>query len=358
MRTYSVTIKPVSAFSNRPSSDTLFGAICWGLRAVYGRSKLEELLADFGNHEWRFVVSSAYPRSASGLRYYPKPLLPKVETARLEATARLLKPSGANDSLKSRMVRLISLYKRFRSCQFVSEELFEAFLLGQSEENTFIGFLEALGEVKPTGLKAVHVVGGQALSTSATEVDARWWTHATVQRNRIERTLMATGQSGDVYYAESVAFNERMYLHFWINTRDVRPIACALRYLEDRGLGGDRSVGRGQFLLESISEEPIPICNGPQIVLLSRLLPAPGEVDWGKPASYEVAPFRSKVESAEEFAGEDIWKAPVVYITEGSVLTWAQHKAFYGILPEVKRVAGKSILQDGLALCAFGKVAI
>lgn len=63
MKTFEITIKPLSGFGTLLKGDTLFGHICW--QAVYDESlfgkSIDKLLADYEENPF-IVVSSAYPK--------------------------------------------------------------------------------------------------------------------------------------------------------------------------------------------------------------------------------------------------------------------------------------------------------
>ncbi len=67
MKTYAITIKPVSGFGTELKGDTLFGHICW--QAAYNENlfdkDIDKLLADYTINPY-MVVSSAYPKLNHG----------------------------------------------------------------------------------------------------------------------------------------------------------------------------------------------------------------------------------------------------------------------------------------------------
>jgi len=67
MRLYKTTIIPKSNFSTPLKGDTLFGQLCWAIRFVFGKKRLEELLSDYDKDPF-LIVSDGF---ASG--YLPKP---------------------------------------------------------------------------------------------------------------------------------------------------------------------------------------------------------------------------------------------------------------------------------------------
>lgn len=69
MKTYEITIKPLSGFGTPLKGDTIFGHICW--QAAYNDelfgSSIETLLADYASNPF-LIISSAYPISYEGTK--------------------------------------------------------------------------------------------------------------------------------------------------------------------------------------------------------------------------------------------------------------------------------------------------
>ena len=69
MKTYEITIKPLSGFGTPLKGDTIFGHICW--QAAYNEilfgCSIETLLADYSTNPF-LIVSSAYPISYEGTK--------------------------------------------------------------------------------------------------------------------------------------------------------------------------------------------------------------------------------------------------------------------------------------------------
>jgi len=77
MKNYAVYLRPKGSFVSPIHSNTLFGAVCWAIRVIYGTISLEEMLATF-NERPKFVLSSAFPFLRHGdqlVRFFPKPQL-------------------------------------------------------------------------------------------------------------------------------------------------------------------------------------------------------------------------------------------------------------------------------------------
>ncbi len=78
MKEYVISLTPTSGFEILPHSDTIFGAICWGIRTLYGESRLLEILNGFKSKP-PFLLSSAFPWKVvrkKQVYFLPKPALP------------------------------------------------------------------------------------------------------------------------------------------------------------------------------------------------------------------------------------------------------------------------------------------
>lgn len=71
MKLLKITIKPKSLFATPLQGDTIFGQICWNIRYLFGKSKLEDILKNYEKEPF-LIVSDGF---VSG--YLPKPKLPK-----------------------------------------------------------------------------------------------------------------------------------------------------------------------------------------------------------------------------------------------------------------------------------------
>jgi len=70
MKLYKTTITPLSTFATSLQGDTVFGQLCWVIRYVFGKDRLEELLSSYDKEPF-MVVSDAFAKG-----YLPKPHMP------------------------------------------------------------------------------------------------------------------------------------------------------------------------------------------------------------------------------------------------------------------------------------------
>lgn len=116
--------------------------------------------------------------------------------------------------------------------------------------------------------------------------------------------------------------------------------------MSDMGIGGDKSIGVNNFMVELVGEFNYEK-SIKENILLSKYIPNYEEVDWENSLfATNVGDYR--VESREEFFGEDILKNQIVYISEGSTIMLKGNKDIYGRLPVVKEINGNKIRNNGL----------
>lgn len=346
MKTYSVRLLPLSSFQSLPSSDTLFGAICWGIKRLYGEEKLLETLKEFNSGKPGFVLSSSFPllqdKHGGSVSFYPKPLNAGLSADDIEGIAK----DAIEKIFKKAMKGIITKYKKFKKTEYFSDSLFCSAIKGMTERQLFEDYVS--GKNKS--------VGSILLQDSEYTSDSMSYKSATVQKNSIDRFTMSTSEEGQTFYQREIYTSNTFNLHFLIMTDTISLLLPVFKYLEDKGISGNRSTGKGRFKVEVMGEKTLPIIsNSKSFINLSRYIPQTDEIEWeGNGNFYEVFPYRSKVESDGEFKGEDIWKSRVMYLKEGSCLEAKDKKEFYGGTPVVKEIGGHKIYQNGLALPVFG----
>ena len=347
MNTYSVRLIPLSSFQSQPSSDTLFGAICWGIKRLYGEDKLLQTLEEFNSGKPGFILSSSFPllqdKHGGSVSFYPKPLNAGLSSDEIEAIA---KSSAIEKNFKKAMKGIITKYKKFKKAEYLSEPLFHNAIKGMTEKQLFADYVSGI----------IKSVGPMLLQDSEYMPNSMSYKSSTIQKNSIDRFTMSTGEEGQTFYQQEIYTSNTFSLHFLIMTDSISFLLPVFKYLEDKGIGGNRSTGKGRFKINVMGEKALPhIGNAKTFVSLSRYIAHVDEIEWnGNRNLYEVFPYRSKVESDGEFKGEDIWKSRVMYLKEGSCLEAKDKKEFYGRIPVVKEIGGHRIYQNGFALPVFG----
>lgn len=346
MKTYQIKLAPLSSFQDIPKSDTLFGAICWGIKRIYNESKLIDILGDFQENP-SFILSSAFPYieygGESNVSFYPKLVTIGLTNSDINELA----------ETKLEKVEVITQYKKFKKAEYVSLSIFEKMLNGISEKDIF-------QEYNRKGIKLewkLLMTEKEHTDFFRTSTSTPTLKNELVQKNAIDRLTMSTGEEGQTFYQEEYFSSDTFKLHFLLKTDEIDFLKPVFRYLEDKGIGGNRSTGKGRFKIDIIGEMTLPdVDNSQTFVSLSRFIPFGTEINLlSEITCYEIFPYRSKVDSEAEFKGEDIWKTRVMYLKEGSLLEAIERKEFYGRVPVVKEIGDNKIYQNGLAFPAFGK---
>ncbi|MGL4972870.1 MAG: type III-A CRISPR-associated RAMP protein Csm4 [Culicoidibacterales bacterium] len=317
MQTYQLKFAIGGRFQALPDSQTIFGAMCWAIRDVYGEAKLTEMLADFQNHPQRFVVSSMF-------QFDILPM-PKLKKMRVEATT-------LADFQHKKMMRQIHSVS-----VAAARKIFD---------NTFdMSVYQNLLENKPQSVfkveeQTLYLVEEQVVSVPKTMNGLR---------NMIDRLSGTTGEEGQLFYSEHQQLPAATKTHVIIQTADLKFVESLFRYLSDGGYGRDKSVGINQFSYESA--QPFVFENSIGLpYLISKYIPQSGEINWNDgQLGYTVASPNYVVESRQQFNGRYL-KAEVVAFQEGSIIPTVEPKSMYGQLAVVQEIAEQRIYQNGLGL--------
>ena len=341
MKTYQLMLTPVSSFHGFPSSDTIFGAICWGIKRIYGNEKLLGILCNYQNNP-EFILSSSFPYveyGMDGLSFYPKSITGGLSALDIDELAKS----------KKEKVDIITRYKKFKKAEYITSPLFDRMIKGVKEKQLFKEYLDG-------GLELNGKILIEKLYENIFRSLNPLFKNELVQKNSIDRLTMSTGKEGQTFYQEECfTDNGRFKLHLLLKTDNIDFLKPVFRYLEDKGIGGNRSTGKGRFKIKPLSEVSLGDNHSQKFITLSRYIPEVSEVNWESISIfYEVFPWRSKVDSESEFKGEDIWKSKVMYLKEGSCLEAKERKEFYGRVPVVKEIEGNKICQNGIAFPVFG----
>ncbi|OKY76862.1 MAG: hypothetical protein BM485_02020 [Desulfobulbaceae bacterium DB1] len=328
MKEYIVRLVPRSAFAPAIHSDTIFGAVCWGIRTLFGLEQLLESLARFREKEPPFLFSSAFPyrETSRGFRYFlPRPILQPIPAARLRG----LIPDEKRriyHSEKYSLVRGAQRYKEFKKIQWIPQDIFQRILHDPREEVLFQAFLDGL------------------------YLAPRFQTNAVRQQNSIERLAGSTAGAGNVFHSHEARFRCCHGLYFLLRVADEATdlLLSVLNYLADSGIGADARTGKNWFTVELEGKRMFEtVTGGDGFFTLSRYIPQESLAD--SKSWYAIAPVRSTVESRLEFAGDDIWKRRVMYLMPGSYISPMTRQAHFGGIVPVKELAGQTIYQYGLA---------
>lgn len=235
MKTYEITIRPLSGFGTPLKGDTLFGHICW--QAVYDESlfgkSIDKLLADYEGNPF-IVVSSAYPKL--GNHYALKrPDLPLDSLFDFEGMG---KPDiiGKRKEYKSRKWMLIEQCHRINSIKSndlykSDKELFN--LLKESYPD------DSQREFRKKGITSYTIDFSQP-------------------HNTINRLTGTTGEGGFAPFAvDQKVYLPQSELSVFVGIADGidnAQVKKAFQQIGDYGFGKDASTGLGKFKVGNIAE--------------------------------------------------------------------------------------------------------
>lgn len=320
-----VVLDPATPFREIPRSDTLFGAICWGLRDSRGEAELEDFLASFADGDPPFTISSAVPVVEHERRHYllPKPRLPgprldtddehesggaqRLSETRLEALQTWKRLEYLPDTVFGRLARgdwtKADVLDRLEADQFtVGDHTYERcdeFLLPVKDEAS------ADSDSDPA-----------AADTSA-DAPPRPYEREPRTRSAINRLTSST--DGRLFQTERVQFHDRTQLAI-LARGETEAVVEGLALIQDRGIGGGRSIGNGQYRIEEDVIPNLPNPDADRVCTLSLCIPRAGELEAFTSEGYYEVETRKGVLETERAAHGGVWKRRVLALAEGSIL--------------------------------------
>jgi CRISPR-associated protein Csm4 len=210
MQTYSITIKPESAFGTPVSGDTFFGQLCWAVRNTYGEQRLQELLESYTNNKPFAIVSDAFPAD-----FIPMPLIPGCK----------FKP--VDERQRKQMKKRI-----WFPLQEINQPVHEWQQHGRTDE---------------------HMTDGKGQ-----------WKKTSIQpHNSIDRLTGTTGKTGFApYTTQQIWYHSSVNLQCYILLDESRLDANELNTLITEiglfGYGRDASIGLGKFTIKSFEKINLP----------------------------------------------------------------------------------------------------
>lgn len=370
MNTYAIYFHPRGPLASEIGSDTLFGAICWGMAAL--GEDAGALLND--DQKAPFVCSGVFPAyflPGETIRFYPRPLtfdaLPQTITRAVTS-----QKGHEHKTHKTVIKEATGKHKELRQVKFVSEAVLKEILAGTL---TLARLVSSWIEERDDYTRIGNLL--------ATRVELREWPYDTLarrekryrpllertetQHNQIDRITGSTGE-GLLFYQSETFFSEQGGLWALVRAENdvmnssIRP---ALRYLSDSGLGANRSSGKGQFDFVVDAGPELPDAGGRSnaFLSLSRYLCVSGE--WGEqgPLAYQLTSLWPKREQkyplpSAERAQYPVYKRRVRMFEPGSVFPLAQRRDYFGQLSTVVDAedGGWPVKQSGFTLPIFLRI--
>ncbi|HWQ35306.1 MAG TPA: type III-A CRISPR-associated RAMP protein Csm4 [Blastocatellia bacterium] len=305
-------------------SDTLFGALCWTLRTLYGNAALERLLHEFdeaiaAGSAPPFLVSSLFPylRDGSGLLHFlPRPLW-----------------ASAQEINSSESVEEYQLRKKRKKANWVSETLIAR---AQSEG---LSVLEDGAQIQAQAGALVTLTEAQRLSVFSTLLRA-----VSITRNTLNRLDNSTSGEGGQLYQFPVIASQRAGeahtgLYFLLRANEAwrMQISAAVAFLAEKGWGGETTIGYGHAELE-MKDEALPVeqfTQGERLMTLSLLFPSEADKTHLKQQaeqSFARIEKRKGILDSAHLSLARPWKPTLFMLSEGATFPRDSERRNYGSL--------------------------
>lgn len=300
MKTFAITIRPVSGFGTPLKGDTFFGHICW--QAVYDKElfghSIDELLADYEKNPF-IIISSAYPGLGNGFAL-KRPCMP-LENLFESSEKDLIDIIKKRKDLKKKRWMYVCKHEpltslRLEGIYLNDNELWEKVILSEAPET--------MRQKNKKAIKSFVVTNSQ--------------THNTINR--------LTGTTGEgqfsPYSVDQLVYMPWAKLVIFVGIREgikIEQVEEALKRVGTTGFGKDASTGLGRFEVERYEEINLSEINSSKPNACYTLSPSiPNKEEFKK---IFFAPFTRFGRHGDILArSKNPFKNPVIMADEGAVL--------------------------------------
>lgn len=231
------------------SSDTVFGAVCWAMRQLFGESALSSWLNTLAASPAPTRLSSLLPLLRH--REWSEPLLPLPER----------RPAAP---LPDR--------KWLKRAQFVDREAYRWLLGGEGRAPAIVGNVLVAGKLLES-----RAAGDESLP--------RLWQVESRPRVTLDRLSGASVlyESAATYLSPAHAtVTLSLALYCLADEAELDRLLVCLEFLGEAGIGGERSTGLGRFEVRSPVPSDLPLSSDPSAgATLALCWPSPADTEQG-----------------------------------------------------------------------------
>lgn len=305
-----IYLKPRSAFPEL-HSDTIFGALYSAVSELYDDEEKLRAIIEF-EEKPPFIISSAFPfvyNNEEKILFFPKPI---EEPKKSESAG-------------------IDVVKKWKKVKYIEKTIFESWRSGEIDEDKILK--EFNQYIVRKGLffdKSLEIP----------EEDFRI-NELNSPRNTVNRITQA---SDNLFYSTGYYY-KNAGLFFLVRLFDQRYkeiVEGAMRFLSDRGFGGDISAGRGQFDFECEDTNILREIPGERFIMLSRYTPNGDELKCSDDCWYEIGMKRGRTPDGRV-------KKQIRFFVEGSTFP-DLNKEYYGRIVKVEENAIEYGIAHNLAM--------
>lgn len=334
MRTYRITIEPLSSFITPMQSDTLFGHLAWAVAMTESADVLTDILDRYRQGRPPFLLTEAFPE---GL--LPVPTLPPPNREEVAALAQRRHPNRDKASLRE----TVEAVKKARKVSFLPEAAMVKLVDGLSSLTLYEALMEEPGDPAtcPKCFAFRPVGRRQDCGFSQSKED--------ITRTAVNR-LTASGLQGQLFSHEETFFGPGSLLNIWLRADDsswADRVHNWLRVVQEGGFGKRKSAGQGHFRLGKLEEASLPEAdNANAFLTLSAYVPMDSESTDG---CWRHVVKRGKLGGPWALEG-DVWKKPLLMFAPGSVFRiQGQMASHYGGLVPGMHGEHKEVCQYAIA---------
>lgn len=328
MKTFRVRIKFLSPCRTPLQSDTLFGCLCWMIRYTKGDESLpDEILKNYDEFPV-LLVSDGFPAG-----WLPFPLMPPLsDEGEKQLFSEFFQEKNGEDFFKFK-----ALLKRFRKTAWVDIEDLEEY----KEDLTALNLARSF-------ISGVVTKNGKIIPKKEND-DYQKIRQTLVSHNTINRLTGAVEKEGGGFFHTAETNMQNSSFDIYLKTSlpwNEDFIRRLFEQLGRWGYGGDRSIGRGQFIVEEVGDFALPE-TGNAVMSLSRFVPD----DDLEEGYYDLDTKYGKLGGIYSQGSVAFPKTPMVMLTPGSIFKVKEIKPFYGVSlgavhtdPELKGVRQQTYL--------------
>lgn len=304
MKTYEITIKPLSGFGTPLKGDTIFGHICWQAAyddKLFGNS-IERLLADYETNPF-LVISSAYPKLYEGTKAVYMLKRPDLPLDKLFDFTGMDKKTIISERKKMKAKKWMPIKE--------SQQIESFTKMSYKDDKKFFEMVkktvteDLLREAKKDGMKSVLTYFAQP-------------------HNTINRLTGTTGEGRFAPFAvKQAVYFPQTELSFFAGLNEIiniKHLEDALKMIGEFGFGKDASTGLGKFEFCDVDEIDLKSFGSPLPNACYTLSPCVPEKEMYKKMFF--TPFIRFGKHGDVLAkSSNPFKNPVIMADEGAVFT-------------------------------------
>jgi CRISPR-associated protein Csm4 len=293
LKLYEFTFKGLSYFTSEIKSYTIFGALCWGYRNLFGEKKLLDLLESFNSNPPLLISSCIFKKG--NIRYFP---CPQIEDAFPE-------PKDIVEYKKQKEIK--------KKLNYIHEDIFIEFLEGKIRTKWKLG--QKIEECKDFETISIN---------------------RTIKLHNSINRLTWTTIGGQLFNVSSWFYPEFSFFICIFDENLIDEIKAIFKYIS---FGGNKSIGYGKVKLIKVERvekfEKYLNQSTQKFYTLSSTFPD-SSFDYDN-SYYQIEIFSGKVENFYDRLVASILKRKVLYLQPGSILAIknGSSKKFYGNLINV-----------------------